>query len=80
MRSQLQLLWHRESEKMGVGGEGRRPSSWVLGFAGRLQVGCVRLGVVVVVGQRDGGQEEIFLKQHKKFQIKKEKDKLLINK
>jgi hypothetical protein len=51
-----------------------------LGFAGRLQVGCVRLGVVVVVGQRDGGQEEIFLKQHKKFQIKKEKDKLLINK
>jgi hypothetical protein len=25
-------------------------------------------------------REEIFLKQHKKFQIKKEEDKLLINK
>ncbi len=34
-----------------MAGEGRRPSSWVLGFAGRLPVGCVRAGVVVVVGE-----------------------------
>ncbi len=44
--------------KTGGGGEGRRPSSWVLGFAGRLSVGCVRAGVVVVVGEREGAREE----------------------
>jgi hypothetical protein len=36
----------------------------------------VRLGPESPLDER----EEIFLKQHKKFQIKKEEDKLLINK
>ncbi len=40
--------------------EGSRPSSWVLGFAGRLPVECVRACVVVVVGEREreGTKEE----------------------
>jgi hypothetical protein len=48
----------REFQRRQVAGEGRRPSSWVLGFASRLSIGCVKAGVVVVVGERDGARED----------------------
>jgi hypothetical protein len=52
-------------------------NSCSLAICQKLQTNFKKLKIVEKKWER---REEIFLKQHKKFQIKKEEDKLLINK
>ncbi len=48
---------YRESEKTGGGGKGGGHLAGLWGLqVGRLPVGCVRAGVVVVVGEREKEQ------------------------
>jgi len=55
----------------------RLKNSYSLAICQKLKTNFKKLKIVEKKWET---KEEIFLKQHKKFQIKKEEDKLLINK